>query len=113
MPASWKKVWKVMFFIPDYSSSFEPWAQWLTGQQGRAPDPYYDPLEFVIAECRQRGLDIHAWINPYRAITDTANITSTNHITKIHPEWFLTYGKTVYFDPGLPQTRYFTLWSLA
>ncbi len=102
-----------MFFIPDYSSSFEPWAQWLTGQQGMAPDPYYDPLEFVIAECRQRGLDIHAWINPYRAITDTANITSTNHITKIHPEWFLTYGKTVYFDPGLPQTRYFTLWSLA
>lgn len=88
-----------------YSSSFEPWAQWLTGQQGRAPDPFYDPLEFVTAECRKRGLDIHAWINPYRAITDTVNTTSTNHITKIHPEWFLTYGRTVYFDPGLPQTR--------
>lgn len=88
-----------------YSSSIEPWAQWLTGQQGRAPDPFYDPLEFVITECRKRGLDIHAWLNPYRAITDTANTTSPNHITNIHPEWFLTYGKTVYFDPGLPQTR--------
>lgn len=88
-----------------YSSAIEPWAQWLTGQQGRAPDPFYDPLEFVINECRKRGLDIHAWVNPYRAVTDTANITSLNHITRIHPEWFLTYGRTVYFDPGLPQTR--------
>jgi uncharacterized lipoprotein YddW (UPF0748 family) len=88
-----------------YSSSLEPWAQWLNGQQGRVPDPFYDPLEFVIAECRKRGLDIHAWLNPYRALTDTANIPASNHITRLHPEWFLTYGQTVYFDPGLPQTR--------
>lgn len=88
-----------------YSSSLEPWAQWLTGQQGRVPEPFYDPLEFVIDECRKRGLDIHAWLNPYRAITDTTNITAINHITRTHPEWFLTYGRTVYFDPALPQTR--------
>ncbi len=88
-----------------YNSSIEPWSQWLTGEQGKPPEPFYDPLEFVIAECRKRGLDIHAWLNPYRAISDTANITASNHITRIHPEWFLTYGKTVYFDPGLPQTR--------
>ena len=88
-----------------YSSSIEPWSQWLTGQQGRAPEPLYDPFEFAISECRKRGLDIHAWLNPYRAVTDTANITSENHITRTHPDWFLTYGKTVYFDPGLPQTR--------
>ncbi len=88
-----------------YKSSIEPWAQWLNGKQGQAPDPVYDPLEFMISECRKRCLDIHAWLNPYRAITDTVNITDSNHITRLHPEWFLTYGKTVYFDPGLPQTR--------
>jgi uncharacterized lipoprotein YddW (UPF0748 family) len=88
-----------------YSSTLEPWSQWLNGEQGKSPEPYYDPLEFVIAECRKRGIDIHAWLNPYRAITDTANATDLNHITQIHPEWFLTYGRTVYFDPGLPETR--------
>jgi len=88
-----------------YPSKFEPWSQWLNGEQGKAPDPFYDPLEFTIGACRERGIDIHVWLNPYRAVTDTANITSAGHITIIHPEWFLTYGKTVYFDPGLPQTR--------
>ena len=88
-----------------YSSTIEPWSQWLTGQQGKAPEPFYDPLEFAITECRKRGLDIHAWLNPYRAVTDTANITAPNHISNIHPDWFLTYGKTVFFDPGLQETR--------
>ena len=88
-----------------YSSAVEPWSQWLNGEQGRLPDPYYDPLEFVITECRKRGLDIHAWLNPYRAVTDTANTTSPDHITRKHPDWFLTYGRTVYFDPGLQETR--------
>lgn len=88
-----------------YSSSIEPWSQWLNGKQGLASEPFYDPLEFAISECRKRGLDIHAWVNPYRAVTDTSLTTCENHITHIHPEWFLTYGRTVYFDPGLPQTR--------
>jgi uncharacterized lipoprotein YddW (UPF0748 family) len=91
-----------------YPSDFEPWSQWLTGQQGKAPDPYYDPLQFAIEECRKRGLDIHVWLNPYRAVSDvTKNSTSPDHITNLHPEWFVTYGKTRYFDPGLPQTRNF------
>lgn len=88
-----------------YSSEIEPWSQWLTGEQGKAPEPIYDPLQFAITECRKRGLDIHAWLNPYRAVKDTSAITSPDHITNIHPEWFLTYGSTVYFDPGLPETR--------
>lgn len=88
-----------------YMSKYEPWAQWLNGQQGKGPDPFYDPLEYVISECRKRGLDIHAWINPYRALTDTSMVPATNHITMLHPEWFVKYGRTVYFDPGLPQTR--------
>jgi uncharacterized lipoprotein YddW (UPF0748 family) len=55
-----------------YPSPFEPWSQWLTGTQGKAPSPYYDPLDFAIKECRRRGIDIHLWLNPYRAEMDTA-----------------------------------------
>ncbi len=88
-----------------YKSELEPWSQWLNGEQGRIPDPYYDPLDFVITECRKRGLDIHAWLNPYRAVKDTADFVSPDHLTQKHPEWFLTYGRTVYFDPGLQEIR--------
>jgi uncharacterized lipoprotein YddW (UPF0748 family) len=88
-----------------YSSSLEPWSQWLTGIQGNAPDPFYDPLGFAISECRKRGIDIHVWLNPYRALVDTADTACPGHVTKIHPEWFVTYGKTVYFNPGLPEIR--------
>lgn len=89
-----------------YPSSIEPWSQWLTGLQGKAPDPWYDPLAFVISECRKRGLDIHVWLNPYRAVRDTTiHKTSPEHVTNTHAEWFVTYGTTKYFDPGLPETR--------
>lgn len=84
-----------------YPSQYEPWSQWLTGVQGRPPFPYYDPLAFMIAETHKRGMVFHAWMNPYRAEFDinTPALTAT-HITKIHPEWFLTYGDKRYFDPG-------------
>ena len=89
-----------------YDSKYEPWSQWLTGKQGERPD--YDPLAFASIECRKRGLDLHVWINPYRAVTDINNSqTAPDHITNTHPEWFLTYGKTKYFDPALPETRNF------
>ena len=89
-----------------YASKFEPWSQWLTGEQGKEPDPYYDPLAFATTECHKRGIDLHVWINPYRAVSDISNNrTSPNHISNSHPEWFVTYGKTKLFDPGLPQTR--------
>ena len=89
-----------------YFSTYEPWSQWLTGQQGK--EPGYDPLTFASTECRKRGLDLHVWINPYRAIMDVnKNQTSPDHITNTHPEWFVTYGKTRYFDPALPETRDF------
>jgi uncharacterized lipoprotein YddW (UPF0748 family) len=84
-----------------YPSAFEPWSQWLTGIQGQAPVPYYDPLEFMITETHKRGMEFHAWMNPYRAVFNiyTSSITPT-HITNIHPEWFVTYGDKKYFDPG-------------
>jgi uncharacterized lipoprotein YddW (UPF0748 family) len=89
-----------------YQSPVEPWSQWLTGMQGGAPEPFYDPLEFAIDESRKRGLDIHVWLNPYRALKDTSmHKIADNHISKIHPEWLVTYGSTKYFDPGIPEVR--------
>ena len=89
-----------------YASELEPWSQWLTGKQGRSPEPFYDPLEFASVECHKRGIDLHVWLNPYRAVSDVnVNKSSSAHISNTHPEWFVTYGKTKIFDPGLPQTR--------
>jgi uncharacterized lipoprotein YddW (UPF0748 family) len=89
-----------------YAQGTEPWSQWLTGLQGQAPNPYYDPLEFAITEAHKRGMELHAWFNPYRATVDTASSKlSPQHITKIHPEWFFTYGGQQLFNPALPQVR--------
>lgn len=84
-----------------YPSPYEPWSEFLTGKQGRPPVPYYDPLEFMITETHKRGMEFHAWMNPYRAVFKLGKSSiAPNHITKIHPEWFLTYGDQRYFDPG-------------
>ncbi|TKG95033.1 glycoside hydrolase family 10 protein [Puteibacter caeruleilacunae] len=89
-----------------YASPYEPWSQWLNGQQGKAPNPYYDPLEFIIDQCHKRGLEFHAWMNPYRAVFNFMSTkVSASHITKRHPEWFVNYGKHTYFNPGLQETR--------
>lgn len=89
-----------------YPSPFEPWSQWLTGKQGQAPVPYYDPLEFMITETHKRGMEFHAWMNPYRAVFNIYHSSiAPNHITRIHPEWFLTYGDKRYFDPGNKQAQ--------
>ncbi len=89
-----------------YASDLEPWSEWLTGKQGQAPDPYYDPLQFTIDECRKRGLDIHLWLNPYRAIQNVNKTNAApNHVANTHPEWMLTYGTKKYFDPGIPAVR--------
>ncbi len=84
-----------------YPSPYEPWSQWLTGKQGRPPFPYYDPLAFMITEAHKRGLEFHAWCNPYRADFNIGKSSiAPAHITKLHPEWFLEYGSKLYFDPG-------------
>jgi len=89
-----------------YESKLEPWSEWLSGKQGVAPDPYYDPLAFTIAECRKRGLDVHVWLNPYRAVQNIEkSVPAPNHVANTHPEWMLTYGKKKYFDPGIPEVR--------
>jgi uncharacterized lipoprotein YddW (UPF0748 family) len=84
-----------------YPSPYEPWSQWLTGEQGKPPSPYYDPLAFTIEESHKRGFEYHAWCNPYRANFSIGKASiAAAHITKLHPEWFLAYGGTLYFDPG-------------
>ena len=91
-----------------YPSPFEPWSQWLTGVQGQPPFPYYDPLEFMITETHKRGMEFHAWMNPYRAVFNTTKSSiAATHVTRIHPEWFLTYGEKKYFDPGNKEAQRF------
>ncbi|HEU4574714.1 MAG TPA: family 10 glycosylhydrolase [Chitinophagaceae bacterium] len=93
-----------------YPSPYEPWSQWLTGVQGKAPSPFYDPLQFMITEAHKRGMQFHAWCNPYRAdFKIGATSIAPSHITKLHPEWFLTYGNTKYFDPSNKQAQQFVV----
>ena len=87
-----------------YPSALEPWSEYLNGRQGLAPEPFYDPLQFMIEETHRRGMEFHAWLNPYRAVFHVGKSSvAQNHITRRHPEWFLTYGNIRYFDPGRPE----------
>lgn len=93
-----------------YPSPYEPWSQWLTGIQGQAPIPYYDPLEFMISESHKRGMEFHAWINPYRAVHHISKSSITdNHITNQHPDWFIDYGEKKYFDPGNKEAQQYVV----
>jgi len=89
-----------------YDSPYEPWSYYLTGKQGRAPDPYYDPLEFAVEEAHRRGMELHAWFNPYRVQRKIGNYSlAANHVARVHPEWVITIGTYQFLDPGLPQVR--------
>jgi uncharacterized lipoprotein YddW (UPF0748 family) len=89
-----------------YPSQLEPWSEYLTGEMGRAPEPFYDPLQFAIEEGHRRGIEVHAWLNPYRArrLSETTPAAST-HITVANPELVRTYGSFLWMDPGEPQVR--------
>lgn len=88
-----------------YASNIEPWSRFLTGVQGQAPTPYWDPMQFMIEECHKRGMEFHAWINPYRVKTSLSSPLAANHVYNEHPEWFITYNNQLYFDPALPESR--------
>jgi uncharacterized lipoprotein YddW (UPF0748 family) len=90
-----------------YASGIEPWSADLTGTQGKIPDPFWDPMQFAIDECHKRGIEFHAWLNPYRAAGNSNNIPSfaANHVTKTHPEWLLSQGTLRILDPGKPEVR--------
>ncbi|WP_443075986.1 glycoside hydrolase family 10 protein [Streptomyces sp. SP18ES09] len=89
-----------------WPSPYEPWAEYLTGTQGR--DPGWDPLGTAVEEAHARGLELHAWFNPYRVAnhTDPGRLVA-GHPARLHPEWVLPYGGKLYYDPGLPEVRGF------
>ena len=93
-----------------YSSPIEPWSDRITGVMGKAPEPFYDPLAFIIAEAHKRGLQLHAWFNPFRAAhPDTKSPTAPNHITRTHPEIVRHYVDQIWLDPGEPAAQARTL----
>ncbi|WP_371665192.1 family 10 glycosylhydrolase [Streptomyces sp. NBC_01241] len=89
-----------------WPSPYEPWAQYLTGVQGK--DPGWDPLGTAVQEAHRRGLELHAWFNPYRVAnhTDPSRLTAT-HPARLHPDWVLPYGGKLYYNPGIPEVRRF------
>ncbi len=88
-----------------YQSTIEPWSYYLTGEQGVAPHPYWDPLAWMIAECHRRGMELHAWINPYRAKTKSPHANATNHIVSRHPERCFMYDGLTLLNPALKENR--------
>ncbi|MEV0588958.1 family 10 glycosylhydrolase [Nonomuraea sp. NPDC050310] len=89
-----------------WPSGFEPWSQWLTGTQGG--NPGYDPLAFMVAEAHARGLEFHAWFNPYRVANhDDASKLVTTHPARQNPSWRFAYGGKLYYNPGIPAVRAF------
>ena len=89
-----------------YKSDYAPWSRFLTGKEGRAPDSEESILKWMIDEAHNRGMEFHAWLNPYRATFDLkTDILSPRHDFNLHPEWMLRYGKKHYYNPGLPEVR--------
>lgn len=89
-----------------YASELEPWSEYLTGVSGRAPEPFYDPLVFAIEEAHKRGLELHAWFNPFRARHHSSTSEpSPKHIIRTRPELVRKYGKYLWLDPGEPAAR--------
>jgi uncharacterized lipoprotein YddW (UPF0748 family) len=87
-----------------YNSEYEPWSYWLTGEQGKAPEPFFDPLAFAVEEAHRRGMELHAWFNPYRSVKTVGSYTaSENHISVTKPEWSLKFDKYEMLDPGNPE----------
>jgi uncharacterized lipoprotein YddW (UPF0748 family) len=87
-----------------YDSKIEPWSAFLTGAMGRAPEPRWDPLAWAITEAHARGMELHAWFNPFRAATGAAAL-APNHIARTHPAWIRRFGTVSYIDPGIPAAR--------
>ena len=86
-----------------YASQLEPWSRYLTGTQGG--DPGWDPLTFAITEAHRRGLEVHAWMNPYRALVSASSKAAANHVTKTLADAVVRYGTAAWMDPGSPEVR--------
>jgi uncharacterized lipoprotein YddW (UPF0748 family) len=92
-----------------YAKSSEPWSEWLMGEQGKAPTPFYDPMEYMITESHKNGLEFHAWLNLNRGKHRLANSILENHLVNTKPEWFLTYDDYKLYNFGIPEVRRYIL----
>lgn len=88
-----------------YQSETEPWSFWLSGEQGKAPDAGWDPLAFIISECHKRGMELHAWFNPFRVSQNHSITLSPRNIALREPSWVVDYDNKRFLDPGLPEVR--------
>lgn len=77
----------------------------MTGVQGQAPSPSWDPLQWMITECHRRGMELHAWINPYRAKTKTTSVLAPSHVARRHPNWVFSYDGQLILNPAMKETR--------
>ena len=90
-----------------YKSKYEPWSAWLTGKRGKAPSPEWDPMEFCIAEAHKRGMEFHAWLNPYRVTSTAKEVLPADHDANKEPHRFMRYNGQVLFDPAYQENRDF------
>src|SRR6185503_5461665 len=88
-----------------YASPYEPWSQFLTGRQGRPPEPAWDPLSFAVEQAHKRGLELHAWFNPYRAAYSRDTVTARTHISRTDPSLVRSYDRYLWMDPGDLEVR--------
>lgn len=96
-----------------YDSSLNPWSSVLTGIQGR--NPGYDPMAFMIEEAHKRGMEFHAWMNPYRITTSGVDLAalSADNMARKHPDWILTYNNAMYFDPSKEEVKQYIVDTVA
>jgi uncharacterized lipoprotein YddW (UPF0748 family) len=88
-----------------YQSAIEPWSRYLTGTQGQAPDPLWDPLEFAVAEAHKRGIELHAWFNPYRVAFRREEPTAASHVSKRQRDLVVQYSQFLWLDPSKPLVK--------
>lgn len=88
-----------------YKSEIEPWSYWLTGKRGKAPSPEWDPLEYVVEESHRRGMELHAWLNPYRVTSSAKEVLAPDHLSNREPERFVKFNGQIFFDPAYEENR--------
>ncbi len=90
-----------------YKSDLEPWSAWLTGKRGKAPDPMWDPMEYAIEAAHKRGMEFHAWLNPYRVTSTAKEVLPASHMSNKEPDRFFRYNGQILFDPAYQENRDF------
>ncbi len=90
-----------------YKSELEPWTAWLTGKRGKAPDEDWDPMEYAIEEAHKRGMEFHAWLNPYRVTSSAKEVLPASHMARKEPHRFVKFNGQTFFDPAYKENRDF------